>query len=93
MIPNSEILNIFPESPRFDVESEVKIDADSLDNCHKDEVDFIKIDVQGGELNILKGAENLLKNTLGIELEIEFVQIYKNQTLFEKFKNGLRKGL
>ena len=89
LIPNLEILNIFPESPRFDVESEVKIDADSLDNCHKDEVDFIKIDVQGGELNILKGAENLLKNTLGIELEIEFVQIYKNQPLFGEIQEWL----
>ena len=66
LIPN--LNEYISESPRFDVESEVKIDADSLDNCHKDEVDFIKIDVQGGELNILKGAENLLKNTLGIEL-------------------------
>jgi FkbM family methyltransferase len=34
--------------------------------------DFIKIDVEGFELAILEGGERLLKQTLGLELEVNF---------------------
>ena len=34
--------------------------------------DFIKIDVEGFELAILEGGESLLKQTLGLELEVNF---------------------
>ena len=45
--------------------------------------DFIKIDTQGTELEILRGGANLLeKRIIGLEVEVEFIQIYKKQSLF-----------
>lgn len=42
---------------------EIVVDTERLDNVIPDDVsvDFIKIDVEGGEYQVLKGAENLLR--------------------------------
>jgi len=45
-------------------------------------VDFIKIDVQGAELETFKGAKKILKTTLCIVSEVEFIPLYKDQPLF-----------
>lgn len=42
----------------------------------------MKLDIQGGELAVLQGAEKTLDQCLGLEIEVEFVQIYKDQPLF-----------
>ena len=43
----------------------------------------MKIDAQGSELNILEGGEKFLKNNLiGLQIEVEFNEIYKGQPLF-----------
>jgi hypothetical protein len=42
----------------------------------------IKLDTQGTELDILHGAGRLLSQVLAIEIEVEFVHIYKGQPLF-----------
>ena len=39
-------------------------------------IDFIKIDVQGGELDVFKGGSKTLKNVLKIVCEVEFIQHY-----------------
>ena len=46
--------------------------------------DFIKLDIQGGELDALIGSKKTLNKTLGLEIEVEFQHIYKNQPLFNK---------
>jgi FkbM family methyltransferase len=43
---------------------------------------FLKIDVQGGELDVLSGAANLLRGVLVVFVEVEFVSIYRSQPLF-----------
>jgi FkbM family methyltransferase len=40
---------------------------------------FIKIDVQGFEAEVLKGAENTLAEAAGVELEISLVKLYEHQ--------------
>lgn len=40
--------------------------------------DFIKIDTQGYELEILKGGENTLANAMFVLLEVSFLDIYLN---------------
>ncbi len=45
-------------------------------------VDFIKIDTQGAELEILQGGRELVDSVLGLEIEVEFLDVYKNQPLF-----------
>jgi len=94
--PNREFLDKFPEAERFDIMREVKIEVDSLDSqflINKiNTADFIKIDTQGSELFILQGAEKTIKeHVLGLEIEVEFTELYQNQPLFSDVDNFVRK--
>jgi FkbM family methyltransferase len=52
-------------------------DVQGLDN-----VDFFKMDIQGGELNVFKHAAKVLSQALVIHTEVEFVELYKGQPMF-----------
>jgi FkbM family methyltransferase len=53
-------------------------------------VDFLKVDAQGYELEIMRHATLTLANTLVIECEVEFVPIYRDQPLFGDVQCFLR---
>jgi FkbM family methyltransferase len=53
-------------------------------------IDFIKMDIQGAELTALSNAVNLLKETVVINVEVEFVELYKGQPLFADVDSYLR---
>src|SRR6516165_10730531 len=53
-------------------------------------VDFLKIDVQGGEMLVLRGAAERLKSALVVHTEVEFVPLYKDQPLFSDIDAHLR---
>ncbi|MBK8162145.1 MAG: FkbM family methyltransferase [Gammaproteobacteria bacterium] len=55
-----------------------------------DDVDYIKIDVQGAELMVFKGGEKLLEKVLFIHSEAEFHQLYEDQPLFADLDIYLR---
>ena len=55
-----------------------------------DDIDFIKIDVQGAELMIFQNAPRLLATTLAIQTEVLFIQHYKDQPLFADVDIELR---
>jgi FkbM family methyltransferase len=63
-----------------------RIDTVSLDHFVQAHdigpVDFIKIDIQGAELEVFQGGVEALKHVLCIICEVEFVPLYKNQPLF-----------
>lgn len=44
-------------------------------------IDFIKMDIQGAELDVLQGASHVLSAVLALVLELEFVPLYKDQPL------------
>lgn len=93
--PNLKFLKNYPEVERFGVEKTVNLEATSLDVLFAKKIipniDFIKIDTQGSELNIIKGGENLLsKNILGLEVEVEFQAVYEKQPLFSEIDNYVR---
>jgi FkbM family methyltransferase len=52
--------------------------------------DFLKVDVQGGELLVLQGAVERLRDILAVHIEVEFVPLYKNQPLFADIDTFLR---
>ena len=94
--PNRELLDRFPEAKRFDIVRNVVIEADTLDNQFKiqkiSDADFIKIDTQGSELFILEGAVDTIKNhVFGVEVEVEFIEMYQNQPLFSDVDSFMRK--
>jgi FkbM family methyltransferase len=45
-------------------------------------IDYLKIDVQGYELEIMRNGRKKLANAVVIESEVEFVPFYENQPLF-----------
>lgn len=45
-------------------------------------VDFIKIDIQGAELDVFQGGISTLKDLVAIITEVEFIPLYENQPLF-----------
>jgi len=47
-----------------------------------DKIDYMKIDTQGSELEILRGAGDILNTTRCIDIEVEFNPIYEGQALF-----------
>ncbi len=70
----------------MNLKKETEIETITLDTFAKqysiEDVDFIKIDVQGAELDIFKGGKKLLNNVLKIVCEVEFIPIYQDQPLF-----------
>lgn len=45
--------------------------------------DFLSIDVQGAELEILRGGKGMIdRSVVALQLEVEFVDIYRDQPLF-----------
>jgi FkbM family methyltransferase len=47
-----------------------------------DAIDFLTLNVRGGELEILQGAGGLLDSVLGILVEVSFVESYRDRPLF-----------
>jgi len=70
---------------------EVKEIKELLSNQNINEFDFLKIDIEGMELNIMKNLENILKNNcLGIFAECFFQEYYVGQPLFSEIELFLR---
>jgi FkbM family methyltransferase len=93
-LPNIDFLSRFSDVSSYEVIREIRIETDTLDNqLTKNgiaEIDFIKIDTQGYELPILQGSVGYLDNVIGLELEVEFAPLYKNQPLFNEVDSFVR---
>jgi len=80
--PNTEFLSRFLDVERFDIVEKISTDCVSLDSVDVPNVDFLKIDIQGAEYDVLEGATSCISSALGLELEVEFIELYKDQPLF-----------
>jgi FkbM family methyltransferase len=85
--PNRPFLDTFPDASRFDTIDVQRVEADSLDAIVRretiEDVDFMKVDTQGSELFILRGASSTLRSQMvGVEVEAEFAPVYQDQPLF-----------
>jgi FkbM family methyltransferase len=94
--PNEPFLARFSGLPELvGLDFEIEIETTTLDAfCNAEdveEIDFLQIDVQGADLNVLQGAKNLLQRSgLAIQIEVEFSHLYKNQPLFADVDTFLR---
>jgi|TARA_B110000967_G_C18784197_1_gene509878 FkbM family methyltransferase len=94
--PNESVINLFTgisasEKGNFNVLNKKLVQTKRLDDIIEvKSTDLLKIDTQGSELDILKSFSNNIKNTLVIESEVEFVEMYKNQPLFSDVSNFLK---
>lgn len=95
-VPNTEFLSLFDNADRFNILQTSSIEVDTLtsqlNKKNITEVDFIKIDTQGSELDILEGGLDFLSRAVGIEVEMEFVEVYKGQPLFDEVHSFLTRN-
>jgi hypothetical protein len=77
------------------VKRRIPIDVTSIDQWRENEnippLDFIKLNVQAAELEILHGAESSLSDVLGIQLEMAFQQTYMGAPFFSDIDPVLRR--
>ena len=88
--PNVDLVSQYEDDERFQVIQEKIISSTRVKNLDSiieenviQDVDFIKLDTQGSELSILQGGQTKLMSMIfGAQIEVEFVEMYKQQPLF-----------
>ena len=91
--PNAALLDMFAHRNFFQVEKEISIPIVTLDSELRrlgSVGDYIKADVQGYELEVLRGGTEALSAAIGCELEVSFIELYKNQPLFSEIDQWMR---
>ena len=92
--PNEKMLERYAGLEVAFVDKTCSIEVTSLDHFMQQEgiqsIDFIKIDVQGAELDIFRGASRAMPQLLGVCTEVEFVELYEGQPLFADVDKTLR---
>jgi FkbM family methyltransferase len=92
--PNSALLEKFSNlEPGIRVVAESEIQTHRLDDLAEiRDIDYLKLDVQGGELDVINGAQRLLETTLLVHSEVEFIPMYAEQPLFGDVDVALRRS-
>lgn len=91
--PNRKYVDLFPNKSRWDIVDVVIVSCRTLNSFSDqiEEADYIAIDVQGAEYEILESGDVILNKYLGVEVEVEFVEIYESQPLFGDILNLMRR--
>jgi FkbM family methyltransferase len=80
--------------PWLSFSTAIQVDVDTLRNvCLENKIDFVDLvhlDVQGAELNVLRGAKDYISKFKLIWLEAEVVQLYEGQPLKEQIEGFMR---
>lgn len=61
-----------------------------LDDLDIGPCDFLKIDVQGGEMDVFRNGRETLRNAVAIQTEVSFVPLYEGQATFGAVDTWLR---
>jgi FkbM family methyltransferase len=90
--PNTPLLSAFDGLEEVvQVVREESIETHRLDDVPETaSADYLKIDVQGAELDVLRGAPRLLAKALVVHTEVEFAPLYQEQPLFAEVDQALR---
>lgn len=90
--PNFDVLDLFNGySDWARVRSVETVNTVRLDDVpHIQNVDLLKLDIQGAELLALKNASRCLSSAVAIHTEVEFLPMYRNQPQFSEVELFLR---
>jgi FkbM family methyltransferase len=90
--PNLALAQHFERLPEYlEVVTTSQVQTTRLDDIPETAgVDFLKVDVQGGEMMVFEGAVQRLKSALVVDVEVEFIPLYMNQPLFSDIDIFLR---
>jgi FkbM family methyltransferase len=72
----------------------LELDTYALDDIitNKDEFDFLKMDVQGAEIDVMKGATKLLEKIRWVYAEVSFTSFNEGAPLFNDVNDYLRQS-
>lgn len=88
--PNEELLGRYENLLSLtSLQKVIEVQTHRLDDL-VEECDFLKMDVQGAELDVLRNARSILKRALIVWLEVEFLPLYRGQPLFSDVDAFLR---
>lgn len=90
--PNIELLTKFQDLYREQTVNVIEVETTKLDDVGIEDADLIKLDIQGAELLALQGGRELYKKATLIDVEVEFLPIYKDQPLFSDVDIELREN-
>jgi FkbM family methyltransferase len=90
--PNFDLLNLVHLHGLWaQVRSLVDVDTKRLDDLAEIEaIDYLKIDIQGGEMLVFENAAEKLKDCLVVHTEVMWVPMYEGQPLFSEQELFLR---
>jgi FkbM family methyltransferase len=90
--PDPAALDVFEYlKPPAQVIERVLVQARRLDDIAEiQHLDFLKIDVQGGELAVFRGGKVKLAETVAIQTEVPFVTLYRDQPTLGDIDSELR---
>ena len=79
----------------YELTGEASVQVDTLDNClaaaGDGRLDFLKVDVEGAELEVFRGAEAVLRRAvLGVRLEVNFSPRHAGAPLFGELDSFLQ---
>lgn len=82
------------DNSEFAVDHAVNVNTDTLDTyfSNADDILLLKLDVQGGELNILKAGKNVLQRTKLILTEVSIVNFYQGGCMYYEVDSLLRES-
>lgn len=69
---------------------QISLDEYLINNLPNSKVDFLKMNIEGSELNCLKGFREGIIDTLGIEVEVSFIDLREGEPSFADIDQFLR---
>lgn len=92
--PNEPLNNRFHNLDVASLRDTAEIQTVSIDDFTAqagiERIDFVKIDIQGAELDAFQGGTKSLTSSVAIVSEVEFIELYENQPLFADVDRELR---
>jgi FkbM family methyltransferase len=91
--PDAKLLAYFRGFPEWGtVVEEISVSTSRLDDVvGEDALDFLKIDIQGGELTAIENGRRCLARAVAIQAEVSFFSLYEKQPTFAEIDHALRK--
>ena len=92
LVPDDLVLSHFPRfSDLGHVIERIELTTRRLDDIAEiDEIDFLKIDIQGSELSVFQNGRDRLSEAVAVQTEVSFIPLYRNQPVFGAVDTELR---
>lgn len=93
LAPDPVTLEVFGALKHWgEVVGEVPVQTRRLDDIGEIErLDYLKMDIQGSELAVLKGGQEKLSRAVAAQLEVSFVPLYQGQPVFGEVDLEMRR--